>query len=100
MLSTGPTPSSFKIYSNHYDIVCAESPMVSAGTQVSLLKKYGGYSLGQRLSLSLVKAEDAWSRFSWSKAGQLIQQWWLLCNFCMAQSHTACSMGIISSLDA
>ena len=35
-----------------------KSPMVSAGTQVSLLGKHGGHSLGQLFSLSQVEAED------------------------------------------
>ena len=83
-----------------YKSLCAESLMVSAGTQVSLLRKHGGQSPGQLFSLSLVEAKDGWSRFSLSKAGQLIQQWWLPCNFKMAKSHAACSMGITSSLDA
>ena len=60
--------------------------MVSACTQMSLLRRHGSHSPGQLFSLSLVEAEDGWSRFSLSKAGQLIQQWWLPCNFLMAQS--------------
>ena len=51
--------------------------MVSVGTQVSLLREHRGHSLGLLFSLSLVQAKDGWSRFSLSKAGQLIQQWWL-----------------------
>ena len=44
-------------------------------------RRHGSYSPGQLFSLSLVEAEDGWSRISLSKAGQLIQQWWLPCNF-------------------
>ena len=79
--------------------LCVESPMVSSGTQVSHLRMPGGPSLGQLFLLFLVEAKDGWTRFSLSKAGQLIQQGWLLCNFLKAQSHAAYSMGIPSSLD-
>ena len=34
----------------------------------------GSHSPGQQFSLSLVEAEDGWSRFPLSKAGQLLQQ--------------------------
>ena len=74
--------------------------MVSAHTQVSLLRQHVGHSFGLLFSLSLVEAEDGWSIFPLSKAGQLIQQWWLPYNLYMAQFYAACSMGIISSLDA
>ena len=60
--------------------------MVSAATQVSLLRRHGSHSHGQLFSFSLVEAEDGWSKFALSKAGQLIQQWWLPCIFWMAQS--------------
>jgi hypothetical protein len=55
-----------------------ESPMVSAASQVSLLRRHGSHSPGQLFSLSLVEVEDGWSRFSLSKAVQLIQQWSLV----------------------
>ena len=61
---------------------------------MSILRRHGSHSPGQLFSLSLVEAEDGWSRFSLSKGGQLIQQWWPPCNFWMAQSHAACSMGL------
>ena len=70
----------------YYRSLWVESLMVSAATQVSLLRRHGSHSPGQLFSLSLVEAEDGWSRFPLSKAGQLIQQWWLPCNFWMAQS--------------
>ena len=38
--------------------LCVESPMVSVGTQVSLLREHGGHSLGLLFSLSLVEAKD------------------------------------------
>ena len=60
--------------------------MVSAATLLSLLRRHGSHSPGQLFSLSIVEAEDGWSRFSLFKASQLIQQWWLPCNFWMAQS--------------
>ena len=66
--------------------VWVESLMVSTATKMSLLRRHGSHSPGQMFSLSLVEAKDYWSRFSLSKAGQLIQQWWLPCNFWMAQS--------------
>ena len=53
--------------------LCVESPMVSAGSQVSLLKKHEGHSPGQLFSLSLVEAKDGWSTFPLSRAGELIQ---------------------------
>ena len=74
--------------------------MVSAATQVSLLRRHGGHSPNQLISLSLVEAVDRWSTLSLSIAGQLIQHWWPPCNFLMAQSHAACSMRITSSLEA
>ena len=43
-----------------YMSLCVESPMVSAGTQVSLLRKHGGHSPGQLFSLSLVYAGNGW----------------------------------------
>ena len=77
-----------------------ESPMFSASSHVSLLRRQGSHSPGQLFSLSLIQAEDGWSRFSLSKADQLIQQLWIQCNFWMAQSHAACLMEITSTLDA
>ena len=62
-----------------------ESLLVSADTQVRLIK-HGSHSPGQLFSLSLVGAEDGWSSLPLSKAGQLIQEWWLPCNFWMVQS--------------
>ena len=62
-----------------------ESLMVSASTQLSLLRRHESHSPGQLFSLSLVEAEDGLSRFPLSKAGQVIQLWWLPCNFWMAQ---------------
>ena len=57
------------------------------------------HSPGQLFSLSLVEVEDGLRRFSLSKDGLLIQQWWSPCNFWMAQAHAACSIGITSILD-
>ena len=67
-----------------------ESPMFSVASQVSLLRRHRSHSFGQLFSLSLVEAEDGWSWFSLSKAGQLIQQWWLPWNFWVTQSQ--CSL--------
>ena len=67
-----------------------ESLMVSAATQVSLLRRHGSHSPGQLFSLSLVEAKDGLWRFLSSKAGLLIQQWWLPCHFLKAQSQ--CSL--------
>ena len=50
----------------------------------------GSHRPGQQFLISLVEAEDGWSRFPLFKAGQLIQQWWLPCIFWMAQS--SCSL--------
>ena len=36
---------------------------------------------GPPFSLSLVEAVNGWYSFPVSKDGQLIQQWWLPCNF-------------------
>ena len=72
--------------------LCLQSPMVSVGTQVSLMRKQGGHSLSQLFSLYLVEAEDGWSRISLSKAGQFIQQWCLPCNFQMVKSYAVRSM--------
>ena len=77
-----------------------ESLMVSSATQVSPLRRHGSHSPGQLFSLSQVEADYGYIRFSLSKAGQPIQQWWLLCNFWMAQSpcslfdmwHMTCDM--------
>jgi len=55
--------------------------MVLAETKVGLLRRHGNHSPGQLFSLSLAKAKDGWIIFSLSKAGQLIQEGWLLCNF-------------------
>ena len=52
--------------------LCVESPMVSAGSQVSLLKKHGGHSPCQLFSLSLVEAKDGLSTFPLSRAGEWI----------------------------
>ena len=51
--------------------LCVESHMASVG----LLRNHGGHSLGKMFSLSIVEAEDGWSRFSLSKTSQLIQQY-------------------------
>ena len=72
--------------------------MVSAAPPVSLLRKFRSHSPGQLFSLSLVEVEDGWSRFPLSKAGQLIQRWWLPGNFSMAQSWAACYMRITGCL--
>ena len=74
--------------------------MVSAATQVIVLKGHGSPNPDQLFSLSLVDAVNGWSSLSLSKAGQLIQQCWIPCNFLMAQSHAAFSMRINSSLKA
>ena len=71
----------------------------SAANEVSLLRKHRSHSPGQLFSLFLVEAEDGWSRLSLSKAGQIIQQWWLLCNFEWLNLHAACSMRITLTLD-
>ena len=73
--------------------------MVSADTEVSLLRKHGGHSLSHMFSLSLVEAKDCCSTFSLSRAGQLVQLWWLPCNFSMAKYYATCPMERTSSLD-
>ena len=62
-----------------------ESFMVSAAAQLSLLRRHGSHSPNQLFYLSLVEAEDSWSKFPLSKADKLLQQWCLPCNFWMAQ---------------
>ena len=49
--------------------LCLETTVVSAGTQVSLLREHGGHILGQLFSLFLVETKDGWSIFSLSTAG-------------------------------
>ena len=51
-------------------VLCVDSPMVSAGTQVSLLRKQGSSGPGQPFSLS--QAVNGCSTLPLSRAGQLV----------------------------
>ena len=53
-------------------VLCVDSPMVSAGTQVSLQRRQGGPGPGQPFSLSLVEAVNGCSTLPLSRAGQLV----------------------------
>ena len=98
-------PKERKLFGN---TLWVESLSDSADTQLSLLRRHRSHSPGRLFLLSLVAAEDGWSRFFLSKAGQLIQQWWLPCKFWIAQSpcrllnennfHFRCTVGRVNTL--
>ena len=57
---------------NRHNPLWVESLMVSAATQVSLLRRHGSHSPGQLFSLSLVEAADGFrSTFQWLNHVQL-----------------------------
>ena len=75
-------------YCSHMELIPFHCELRVSVFQLPL--KWTSWGGTEATALEALEAKDGWSRFSLSIAGQLIQQWCLLCNFWMAQSQ--CSL--------